>query len=84
MKCTHPVCGLACPLVCLLVGWIVGELIRIQGSTLALWFAFLAGGMLIITIKEELPTADQGRFWPLLLAVGGYAAIILAIETAIS
>ena len=40
-------------------------------------FAFLAGGVTLNVLKEELPEERQSRFWPFLLGAAGYAALLL-------
>ena len=45
---------------------------------IGLLFAFLAGGVVLNVLKEELPEDRQSRFLPFLLGAGGYA-LLLAI-----
>jgi hypothetical protein len=46
---------------------------------LALLFAFLAGGVVLNVLKEELPDERESRFWPFLAGAGAYAALLLAL-----
>ena len=44
------------------IGWIVGELTEISDAALGLLVAFLAGGVILNVMKEELPArAALGR-----------------------
>jgi zinc transporter ZupT len=58
------------------MGWLSGLLFRLPGEPMALLFAFLAGGLLLNVLKEELPAERRSRVLPLLLGVGGYAAMV--------
>ncbi len=62
------------------VGWGYGMVTQISDRTVALWFAFLAGGIIINVIKEELPSEQHGRFWPFLAGVIAYTALVLVVE----
>lgn len=66
--------------VAVLVGWVLGVATEVSSDVIALWFSFLAGGMLIITIREEMPTNESGSFWAFLSGVAAYTALILVIE----
>ncbi len=63
-----------------LVGWGIGVLTEIPTATVALWFAFLTGGIIITVIDEELPRERQGQFWPFVGGAAGFAALILIFE----
>lgn len=60
-----------------LAGWGVGTLTRIHPAAMITLFAFLAGGVVLNVIKEELPEERQSRFWA--FAIGGvtYAGLLL-------
>jgi hypothetical protein len=62
------------------VGWGYGMVTQISDRTVALWFAFLAGGIIINVIKEELPYEQHSRFWPFLAGVMAYTALVLVVE----
>lgn len=66
--------------IALLAGWALGVWTQVSSEVIALSFAFLAGGMLIITIREELPKEESGSFWAFLLGVAAYTALLLVIE----
>lgn len=64
----------------ILVGWTIGAATEIADTTVALWFAFLAGGIIINVIEEELPSERHGRFWPFLAGAAAFTLLVLAIE----
>lgn len=62
-----------------LLGWGVGRAAAIHAGGLALLFAFLAGGVVLNVLKEELPEERQSRFWAFALGAAGYAAVLLLL-----
>jgi len=62
-----------------LFGWAVGLVAELDEAALALVFAFLAGGIVLNVLKEELPEERESRFWAFALGLGGYAALLLAL-----
>jgi hypothetical protein len=42
-------------------------------------FAFLAGGVVLNVLKEELPDGRESRFLPFLAGPGACAALLLAL-----
>lgn len=63
----------------ILAGWAVGVSTEIHEAITAATTAFLAGGILLNTFKEELPAERESRFWAFALGAGAYAAILLAM-----
>lgn len=61
-----------------LAGWAVGLLSEISEAALAVLFAFLAGGVVMNVLKEELPEERESRFWAFALGAALYAAVLLA------
>ena len=49
----------------------------VSEAALAVLFAFLAGGVVLNVLKEELPEERQSRFWAFALGASAYAAILL-------
>jgi zinc transporter ZupT len=47
----------------LLAGWALGETVSLPRSGRDVLFAFLAGGVILNTLKEELPEERRSRFW---------------------
>jgi zinc transporter ZupT len=61
-------------------GWGIGATTRVNENTLALWFSFVAGAIVINAIREELPGSQHGRFWPFLAGSMIFVLIMLIIE----
>lgn len=57
-------------------GWLLGRLTEVGGITIGLLFGFLGGGVILNTIKEEVPEQLQSRFLPFLLGAAGYTALL--------
>jgi uncharacterized membrane protein len=64
----------------LLAGAAVGLWIDVSSNVLALWYAFLAGLMLITTIGEKLSIEASGSFWSFLGGVVVFTALLLILE----
>lgn len=64
----------------LLSGWGLGILVKVSSNVVALWYAFLAGVMLIVTIGEKLSNEERGSFWPFLAGVMVFTALLLILE----
>lgn len=62
-----------------LLGWGIGTQAEIGELPLALLFAFLAGGIVLNVLKEELPAERESRFSAFVLGAAGYAAILLLL-----
>lgn len=60
-----------------LLGWLVGLFGEVGEATRALLIAFLAGGVILNVLKEELPEERESRFRPFALGAAGYAALLL-------
>lgn len=61
-----------------LVGWALGAATTAHPAALALLFAFLAGGVVLNVLKEELPEERQSHFLPFVIGAAGYAALLVA------
>jgi hypothetical protein len=61
------------------LGWAIGLATQISEVALAMLFAFLAGGIILNVIKEELPDEQQSRFWSFALGATIYTALLLAL-----
>ena len=66
--------------VALLAGWTIGVWIEVSPNVVALWYAFLAGVMLITNIGEKLSIEKTGSFWPFLAGVLVFTAALLLLE----
>lgn len=59
-------------------GWAVGAVTEIPQVLVGFLFAFLAGGVVLNVLKEELPEERQSNFGAFALGTAGYALILLA------
>lgn len=62
-----------------LAGLAAGALTTVPEAALALMLAFLAGAVILETIKEEVPGERQSRLTPFLTGAAAYAAVLLAV-----
>ncbi|MGC1308048.1 MAG: hypothetical protein WA885_12540 [Phormidesmis sp.] len=62
-----------------LFGWTVGSQTEISKAVTAMLFAFLAGGIVLNVLKEELPQARESRFWTFALGALGYSSLLLIL-----
>ncbi|MFN8556476.1 MAG: hypothetical protein U0531_03695 [Dehalococcoidia bacterium] len=62
-----------------LAGWTLGRLTAISEAALALLLAFLAGGVILNVLKEELPEEQESRFWAFAVGAAGYALLLQII-----
>ena len=62
-----------------LAGAAVGLLLEIHEAAVALLLAFLAGGIVLNVIKEELPEERESRFGAFAVGAGGYAVLLLVV-----
>ncbi len=60
-----------------LAGWAVGLLSEVSEAAVAVLFAFLAGGVVMNVLKEELPEERESRFWAFALGAALYAVVLL-------
>ncbi len=61
----------------IVVGWILGLVTEISAAATGALFAFIAGGVILNVLKEELPEERKSRFLPFALGLAGYAALLL-------
>lgn len=60
-------------------GFVVGAETEISGAAIAVLTAFLAGGVILNVLKEEVPSERQSRFWAFSAGMAGYAALLLTL-----
>lgn len=60
-----------------LLGTATGLTTAVTGPATAALFAFLAGGVILNVLKEELPAERQSRFLPFLAGATGYTVLLL-------
>lgn len=63
----------------LLLGWVVGLTGEVSEAARAVLLAFLAGGVILNVLKEELPEERESRFWAFAIGVSVYTALLLTI-----
>lgn len=66
--------------IALLAGWALGGWVEVSPNVVALWYAFLAGLMLITTIGEKLSFEEGVSFWAFLAGVAVFTALLLILE----
>jgi hypothetical protein len=60
-----------------LAGWGLGSVVEIGEIAFARLFALLAGGVVITSLRAELPDEREGRFWPFCLAAILFALVLM-------
>lgn len=63
----------------IIVGWAIGLSMKISEAMTGVLFAFLAGGVILNVLKEELPEEKQSRFWPFALGAAIYTVLLLLL-----
>ena len=61
------------------LGWGIGVVVEVPEAAIAMLFAFLAGGVVLNVLKEELPRERKSRFWAFALGLVAYAALLLTL-----
>ena len=64
--------------VSVFAGWAIGSLAHFSEATVARLFALLAGGVVITSLRSELPDDRSGRFWPFCMGSAAFAGALLA------
>ncbi|MDP8315554.1 MAG: hypothetical protein RAP70_10870 [Candidatus Celaenobacter antarcticus] len=63
----------------IIVGWTIGLSMKISEAMTGVLFAFIAGGVILNVLKEELPEEKQSKFWPFALGAGVYTVLLLLL-----
>jgi zinc transporter ZupT len=63
-----------------LLGWLSGVFFDVSKLILDIMFAFIAGGMILNIIKEELPDERQSKFFGFATGCAVYSVLLLAID----
>ncbi|MCL4763563.1 MAG: hypothetical protein KJ018_17605 [Burkholderiales bacterium] len=58
-------------------GWLLGTVAQLAPGAFARLFAVLAGGVVITSLRSELPDGRRGRFWPFCLAAAAFAVLLM-------
>ncbi|MBD0291391.1 MAG: hypothetical protein ICV74_09060 [Thermoleophilia bacterium] len=59
-----------------LLGWLASQIVELPETALVTILAFLAGGVVLNVLKEELPERRRSRFWAFALGAAAYAALL--------
>jgi hypothetical protein len=62
-----------------ILGWAVGATTEVHPAIIAVLFSFLAGGVILNVLKEELPQERKSNFWAFGLGAFVYAALLIAV-----
>jgi hypothetical protein len=60
-----------------LAGWGFGRIGPLSDVAFARLFALLAGGVVITSLRAELPDDRRGRFWPFCFSAIGFSALLM-------
>ncbi|OCA84448.1 hypothetical protein A8F94_17265 [Bacillus sp. FJAT-27225] len=60
-------------------GWVIGYFSSIDKDTVAVFFALLAGAIVLNVLKDELPEERKSSFWAFLGGMAVYTALLLAL-----
>lgn len=63
--------------IAVLVGWVCGAFLPLPEPTVAILVGFVAGGVAIYGLKDELPKAGDGRFIPFALGAAVFSFLLL-------
>lgn len=63
----------------IIVGWVIGGGTQIGEAAIAVLFSFLAGGIVLNVLKEELPEERESRFWAFGLGAVIYSVLLLGL-----
>ena len=58
-------------------GWGIGLFFEISEAALGVLFGFLAGGVVMNVLREELPEERESSFWAFALGAAAYAGVLL-------
>jgi hypothetical protein len=62
-----------------LAGWLTSAIAPVAEVVVSRLFAFVAGGVVMTSMNEELPHEREGRFWWFVLGSTGYAIVLLLV-----
>jgi hypothetical protein len=61
------------------VGWALGLVVEVSEAFLAVLFAFLAGGVIMNVLKEELSEEREASFWAFALGAALYSVVLISL-----
>lgn len=62
-----------------LLGWVLGLGVEIAEAAIAVLIGFLAGGIVLNVLNEELPQERKSRFWAFAAGASTYAVLLLLL-----
>jgi hypothetical protein len=62
-----------------LAGWLTSAIAPVAEAVISRLFAFVAGGVVMTSMNEELPREREGRFWWFVLGTTGYTIVLLMV-----
>jgi hypothetical protein len=62
------------------LGWAINALVNVHPVGPALFQAFIAGGVLLNVLKEELPQERESRYWAFTLGAGVYGVLLVTTD----
>jgi zinc transporter ZupT len=65
--------------VSVILGWVVGSFTEIHNTYIGVMYAFIAGGVIMNVLKEELPEERKSKFQYFILGMVVYSALLLII-----
>lgn len=65
--------------IAVLAGFGVGLLMDVPEAAIDALVAFLAGGVILNVLKEEVPAERRSRFWAFALGMGAYTVLLLTL-----
>ena len=63
----------------IILGWVLGNSIHLDEVAIATIWAFVAGGIILNVLKEEIPENRESCFWSFLVGAGVYSVLLLAV-----
>ena len=60
-----------------LLGWAAGALVMLPEGMVGALLAFIAGGVVLNVLKEELPEERKSRLWAFVIGAAAYSALLL-------
>jgi hypothetical protein len=63
-----------------LAGWSVAMVTEISGAAIVTGLGLISGGVVMNSMVMELPTENDGRFWPFVAGAAAYTVLLLLIR----
>jgi hypothetical protein len=60
-------------------GWCIGAAVEVHEAAVGMLFGFLAGGVVLNVLKEELPEERQSNFFAFAAGAAGYTLLLLTV-----